>query len=230
MTKGLSLVIANVRPSRDHRFIFIVQDSHDQQYGLTEKLMAWAGPNTEIIRINGLSEGAACTVMAAKHLIDNDDQLMIVNSDQWVDIEIDDYLSAADQYKDGIIMTMKANDPKWSYAGLDAAGIVTQVVEKKVISDCATVGIYNFTRGSDFVVGAQRMIDAQDRVNGEFYVAPVYNHLIRYGAEVGVYSIGSEANGMYGLGTPTDLELFLSLPVRDKAIKACEGCEPVEAI
>ncbi len=214
----IRLVIENVRPEREHRFIFIVQKSHDLEFGLTEKLKQWAGENSIVTCINGLTEGAACTVLTAEQYINNGDAVMIVNSDQWVDVNIDDYLAKADQYADGLIMTMQANDPKWSFVGLTADGLVTHVVEKKVISDMATVGIYNFARGSDFVNAAKAMIEADERVNGEFYVAPVYNRLIDQGAKIGISSIGSEANGMYGLGIPSDLELFMSLPVADKAL------------
>ena len=214
----IRLVIANVRPQRDHRFIFIAQEAHDIEYGISDQLKQWAGENSAIVLVNGLTEGAACTVLAAEHLIDSNDSLMIVNSDQWVDVDIDDYLQQADSDPDGLIMTMQASDPKWSFVGLDERRLVTHVVEKEVISDMATVGIYNFTRGKNFVSAAKAMIAADERVNGEFYVAPVYNRLIDQGAKVGIFSIGSEANGMYGLGIPKDLELFLDLPVCDKAL------------
>lgn len=214
----IRLVIENVRPQREHRFIFIVQESHDAKYALAESLKQWAGANSVVVRVNGLTEGAACTVLAAEQYIDSDDALMIANSDQWVDVNVNDYLQRADQYENGLIMTMQADDPKWSFVGLNEDGLVTHVVEKKVISDMATVGIYNFASGADFVSAAKAMIAADERVNGEFYVAPVYNRLIENGHKVGIYSIGSEANGMYGLGIPSDLELFLGLPVCDKAL------------
>jgi len=116
-----------------------------------------------------------------------------------------------------LIMTMHADDPKWSFVGLDSLGLVTKVVEKKVISNEATVGIYNFRYGSDFVDAAKSMIAEGERVNGEFYVAPTYNTLIKRGAKVGISNIGSEANGMYGLGTPADLNIFLNLPISRSA-------------
>ena len=98
-------------------------------------------------------------MLLARDFIDNDDALMLANSDQWVDIDIDHYLAAMDrQHADGLIMTMKADDPKWSFVGLDRANLVTRVVEKEVISDEATVGIYNFRRGGDFVRAADPMI------------------------------------------------------------------------
>ncbi|WP_197703918.1 hypothetical protein [Cohaesibacter sp. ES.047] len=64
---------------------------------------------------------------------------------------------------------------------------------------------------ADFVSAAEEMIEADLRVNGEFYVAPAYNLLIAKSEKIGVYNIGSEADGMYGLGIPADLNLFLEL-------------------
>lgn len=213
----IRVVINNLKPRQDHRFIFICQDEHIKKYGLKEKLRDWA-PGSEIIGINGLTEGAACTVLYAKDLISNNDPLMIANSDQYIDANINEYLSEmrARGY-DGQIMTMKANDPKWSFVGLNSQQLVEKVVEKQVISDEATVGIYNFARGVDFVEAAQEMIDKNLRVNNEFYVAPAYNQMIKKGSKIGIYNIGSEANGMYGLGIPIDLEFFLTQQVLKKA-------------
>lgn len=216
----IKVVIGNLRPQCSHRFIFICQNAHLAEYQLVEKLKQWA-PRCEIIGLDGLTEGAACTVLMAKQFINNDDQLMIANSDQYIDADIDSYLNEISlKNLDGLIMTMKASDPKWSFVGFAADGRVNTVVEKKVISDEATVGIYNFARGKDFVTAAESMIALEERVNGEYYVAPAYNQLISAGKAVGIFNIGSEANGMYGLGTPADLDLFLTLPVH---IQATEG-------
>lgn len=216
----IRLVINNLRPRIPHRFIFICQAAHVEAYGLTALLQEWA-PGSVVMGINGLTEGAACTVLTARALIDNNDPLMIANSDQWIDTSIDGYLQGMeDSHSNGYIMTMRADDPKWSFVGLDAQGLVTRVVEKQVISNEATVGIYNFRRGADFVAGADAMIASDLRVNGEFYVAPVYNTLIAQGHKVGIYNIGEVENGMYGLGTPADLDIFLRLPVLARALAA----------
>jgi dTDP-glucose pyrophosphorylase len=213
----IRVVIENLRPSGPHRFIFICQRAHVAEYDLKTQLLAWA-PGAEIVEIDGLTEGAACTVLQARHLIDNGQALMIANSDQYIDIDIDDYLArmVADDL-DGLIMTMRATDPKWSFVGLDEQQQVTRVVEKEVISDEATVGIYNFRSGADFVRAADEMIARGLRVNNEFYVAPTYNQLIELGARIGIFNVGEEADGMYGLGIPADLHLFHSLPACQRA-------------
>ena len=178
-----------------------------------------AAPGCVIVPVERVTEGAACTVLLAREHINSDDPLMLANSDQWVDIDIDDYLASMDRQRaDALIMTMKADDPKWSFVGLNGQRLVTRVVEKEVISNEATVGIYNFRRGSDFVRAAEQMIARNLRVNNEFYVAPVYNELIAEGARIAIYNVGREGAGMYGLGIPRDLEQFLADPISLRAV------------
>jgi len=207
----IKVVIDNLRPKSEHRFIFICRKEHDKKYNLTKHLSEWA-PGCIIIFIDGVTDGAACTVLEAKKYINSDNQLMIANSDQYIECSIDDYIDSLNRRDiDGLIMTMKSNDPKWSYVGLDEENMVTHVVEKKVISNEATVGIYNFKNGADFVSSAEDMIAKNQKVNGEFYVAPTYNILIGFNAKIGVYNVGEEGSGMHGLGTPDDLNSFLKL-------------------
>lgn len=202
----IEYVVKSVTPDCDHRFIFICRDEHMQEYGLEEALNAMA-PGCEIITVDHVTEGSACTVLLSRDLIDNDDPLMIANSDQYVDIDINDYLAAMKDY-DGLIMTMPADDPKWSYIQYDENGFVTLVREKEVISDQATVGIYNCRTGHDFVYYADQMIRKNIRINNEFYTAPVYNEMIEDGKKIVYYDIGSR---MHGLGIPADLKAFEEL-------------------
>ena len=202
-------VIRNVTPREAHRFIFICQEEHLEKYGLAERLEVIA-PGCVIIPINYITEGAACTVLLAKEYIDNDDALMIANSDQYVDIDINEYNRAMGE-NDGLIMTMHQEDTKWSYIQYNKSGLVTLVREKEVISDQATVGIYNYRHGKDFVRYAKEMIRKDLRVNGEFYTAPVYNEFIEDGKQIVYYDIGSEH--MYGIGVPEDLEAFMKTDV-----------------
>jgi dTDP-glucose pyrophosphorylase len=213
----INLVIQNLTPKTDHRFIFVCQQSHIDNYDLISKLSDWA-PGCEVVGLNGLTEGAACTVLAAENWIDNDASLMIANSDQYIDQNINLYLeSMSERNLDGLIMTMRANDPKWSFVGINDDELVSKVVEKEVISNEATVGIYNFKHGRDFISAAKKMIKKNLRVNNEFYVAPVYNQIIQENGRIGIFNIGSVGDGMYGLGTPEDLNLFLANSVCKKA-------------
>lgn len=207
----IECVTKNITPKTVHRFIYLCLAEHLEKYNLSDSLQK-ISPNCIVIPVDKVTEGAACTVLLAEKFIDNDDALMIANSDQYVDIDINDYLAAGDSL-DGLIMTMFANDNKWSFINFDENKHVTMVREKEVISNEATVGIYNFAHGRDYVFYANRMIKQNLRVNNEFYVAPVYNMLIDDGKKIGFYNVGVLDAGMYGLGVPADLEKFLANPI-----------------
>ena len=223
----IDLVVSNVRPKGEHRFIFICQSEHIHQFSLKSHLEDIA-PGCIVVEIPHVTEGAACTVLLAAEYIDNDDPLMIVNSDQYVRYSIDEYLAAQTPEDDGLIMTMIAGDTKWSFVRLGPGGEVLGVVEKQVVSNEATVGIYNFRRGSDFVRAARSMIEKNLRVNNEFYVAPVYNELIAAGGRIALCNIGSLEEGMYGLGTPADLDVFLQTPISREAARSARETAPVQ--
>jgi NDP-sugar pyrophosphorylase family protein len=210
----VEIVTANLRPGRAHRFIYVALEDHLGETSLP-KVLRRSSPTCSIVPVDRVTEGAACTVLLAESMIDNDDMLVIANTDQWVGMNMEDFLAPmdADPALDGLIMTMKAKDNKWSYVGFGKDGMVNRVVEKQVISADATVGIYAFRRGRDFVSAARQMIAADERVNGEFYVAPVYNRLIAGGARIGTVPVGELGRGMWGLGVPEDLKAFVEDPI-----------------
>jgi dTDP-glucose pyrophosphorylase len=212
------VVVRNLRPLSPHRFILIYQESQKELGTEIAATIRTIGSEVVNVAISKTTEGAACTVLEASEVINTDEPLMIANSDQWVDCSINEYIATMDRSSlDGLIMTMEASDPKWSFCDLSASNLVTRVVEKEVISNIATVGIYNFRRGHEFVSAARQMIERDLRVNGEFYVAPTYNQLIENGARIGIFNVGSERDGMYGLGIPDDYEWFLTQEVSQKA-------------
>lgn len=204
----IEVVIDNLRPKCPYQFIFLCLEEHIKKYSL-EKFLPLLEPHSVIVPVKEVTEGAACTVLLAKSFIDNNEPLMIANSDQYIDYSIDDYLAKGSGV-DGLIMTMTAHEDKWSFLKFDDQHFVTEVKEKEVISEEATVGIYNFSKGCDFVYAAQQMIQKNIRTNNEFYVAPVYNEMIKNGKKITYCNIG---NGMHGLGTPEDLNLFLKTEI-----------------
>lgn len=190
----------------DAHYIFVVQKSHYEQYNL-KYVLNMIAPGCDIVQTDGITEGAACTTLLAKDLINNDEQLLITNSDQHFDWDSSDFMySMQGDNIDGGIMTFHSTHPKWSYVKVNELGNITEVQEKKPISEFATCGLYFWKRGKDYVRFAEDMIKKDLRVNGEFYVAPVYSGAIEEGHLIRNYSIKGR---MWGLGTPTDLEEFL---------------------
>lgn len=162
----------------------------------------------KFLTIDKLTEGACCTILLAVDYINNDIPLLTANCDQYIDISVCDYINNCKQRGlDGSILTFYSTEAKWSYAKINQQGLVSEVKEKKVISNFATVGLYYFARGKDFVNSAAKMVANNDRVNNEFYTCPVYNYAIKSGLKIGVFNIDKDA--MHGLGTPEDLENFI---------------------
>ena len=189
-------------------YIFIVQKEHYEKYNL-ETVLNLVKPNCTIVQVEGVTEGAACTTLLAREYIDNEEPLVIANSDQFVEWNSNEVLYAfSTEGVGGGILTFESSHPKWSYARTDDNGWVTEVAEKKPISNNATVGIYYWSRGSDYVSCADEMVKKNIRTNNEFYVCPVFNQFIEQGGKVRIKHIDPE--GMWGLGTPEDLTHFLS--------------------
>ena len=188
-------------------FIFIVQKDHQKKYNINSVLKILK-PNCKIIELNELTEGAACTTLLAKSYINNKNPLIIANSDQFIKWDsVKSMYNFNSKKIDGGILTFEAIHPKWSYAKTDKNNLVTEVAEKKVISKNATVGVYFWKRGDDYVKYAEQMIKKNIRVNNEFYVCPVFNEAIKDKKKI----IIDPVEEMHGLGTPDDLNNFLNI-------------------
>jgi len=186
-------------------YIFIIQKKHQEKYNIKSVLQILK-PNCKIIEIDEITEGSACTTLLAKKFINNNNPLILANSDQYIE-----WNSAKSIYNfvtkklDGAILTFEAIHPKWSYAKCDENNLVKEVAEKKVISNNATVGVYYWKKGSDYVKYAEQMIDKNIRVNNEFYDCPVFNEALQDKKTVKIEKV----KDMWGLGTPEDLSYFL---------------------
>jgi beta-phosphoglucomutase-like phosphatase (HAD superfamily) len=199
----IQVVIENLKV--DAHFIFIVQKEHREKYNL-DSMLSLLAPGCNIIDVDKVTEGAACTVLLGKDYINNDDPLVIANSDQFVEWNsLDFFYKMNEQNLDGGIVSFKSTHPKWSYAKLDEDDYVLEVAEKMTISDIATVGIYYWKQGKDYVKYAEQMIANDIRVNNEFYVCPVYNEAIKDGLKIKTFNVPK----MWGLGTPEDLNYYL---------------------
>ena len=185
-------VIENLRPKRKHRFIFVCLKHHFRQLNYLEEF-------GEIIWLDEVTEGPACSALAAKKLVNNNDPLLISDCDQLIEMDLNGYY---DSDKDATILVGKSDNPAFSYVRLKGERVI-ETAEKKVISNLATCGKHLFKHGKYFVEGAQKMIARNKRVRGEFYITPLYNEILD--KNIGVY----EAQGWHDLGTPENLQNYL---------------------
>ena len=197
----ISVVVQNLNLKGQH--IFCVQKSHCEKYEL-EALLNHLAPGCKIIKLDGVTQGAAETVLLAKEYIDNDEPLVIVNADQYIECDLQKILDEFNKH-DGGMLTFRSTHPKNSFAKIKD-DVVIEVAEKKPISEDATVGLYHWKTGKDYVKYAEQMINKNIRTNNEFYVCPVYNEAIADNKKF----IARPVDRMYPIGTPEDLDYFLN--------------------
>ena len=192
-------VIDNLN-SDNAKWFFVVLKEHIEEYPALQSLPGQLIPQV------GHKQGAACSASLAFEHLDQNAPIMMANSDQFIDMNILDFLVAGIGC-DGAVMTFKSEHPKWSYARINSKGYIDQVKEKVVISDNATSGVYLWNNANDFINGINDMIEAKDTHNNEYYVAPSYNYCIKRGRKYRLMEIKRQQ--MWGLGTPEDLIKFV---------------------
>lgn len=201
-------VIINLLDKRiDQKFVFVGRNFTSETKRLISK---WTGgkPCSFVDVEDKPQFGQAYSCLEAADEIGNETPLLIANADQLVgerhwQQNFYDFINA--WRPDGCITLFPNSHPKWSYAQI-SNGQIVRTAEKEVISDMATCGHYYFKHGSTFVDLAAQAFQEQEKVNGEFYVCPLYNRLILAGGKVLPYLV----NNFIGLGTPEDLNKYQS--------------------
>lgn len=205
-------VLSSIKSIEACQFVFVVQKADSLQFDLSNYFKKF-NIQFNLVELEGPNDGAAISALAAAPYYQQD-ELLIMNCDQFLNLDLRLFLKVARAAKsDGQILTMNATGPKWSYVSQDEQENVIQVAEKKEISNRATVGVYWFRSGADFIWGAQKMIEAGDRTNNEFYVAPVYNYLIKNSKKIRAVNIDELGATFFGLGTADDIQRFEDLPI-----------------
>ena len=189
----------------DGQYHFILRN--DEFLKITKDVISKTVKNPNFVIVDQTTEGPACSVLLFKEFINNDDELVTANCDQIMEWSSKLFFHNVRLY-DGAVVTYYSDTDKNSYVKLDRQGRAIQFAEKEVISNISLNGIHYWKRGSDFVESAESMIAADDRApNGEFYIAPTYNYMIRAGKEIGIFHIPIEQH--HAVGVPIDLERFL---------------------
>lgn len=184
---------------------FIIRD--DEHRERVQDMIESIKPGSKFIAIDYVTEGPASSALLFKDQIDNSDELVIANCDQimeWTSSRFLDYV----RHYDGAVVTYHADTDKNSYARVNKEGLVQEIREKQVISNISLNGIHYWQQGQYFVNSAETMIRYNDRApNGEFYIGPSYNYMVKVGQTVGIYHIPNQFH--HPVGVPDDLDKFI---------------------
>jgi len=187
----VELAINNYRLVKEkHKFIFVVNKNDCVRYHVDNVLSLVTDHNCEIIRLTNETKGAACSALMAVDYIDSDDKLIITNSDQIIDVDLNEILASFDKRNlDAGVVCFNTVHPRWSFVRTDEHLAIIEAAEKRPISNKAIAGFYYFKKGSMFVEAAMASIEKGASVDGIFYVAPVINELILKSMNLGIYEI-----------------------------------------
>lgn len=213
---GLPMVVSAAKslPGEDENMIFVLRDFHISQYGI-DKVLREHFPGCELIVIDKLTEGQASTCLLAKEHIYNEHELFIGASDNGM-LYSNEKFEAAKKEADALVFTFRNNptvlpNPK-AYGWVEVQEDGQTIKEAKVKFDMpdplhkhAYVGAFWFRTGKLFVDAAERMIEQNRRVNGEFYVDECINDLVELGFRAKVF----EVDHYICWGTPNDYKTFL---------------------
>ena len=194
--------------------IFIDRDFHKTD-GVEDAIKEHY-PKARFITVDRLTEGQACTCLLAKDFINNEQPLLIAGCDNGM-VTDEEKFQKERQNADMLVFTYRHNEAvlknpnAYGWIVVDNENYVTDVSIKKAISDNplndhAVVATFYFRHGADFVAAAERMIYANDRINGEFYVDEVARHALNMGMTVKAFEI----ERYIGWGTPNDYEEYMA--------------------
>ena len=191
----------------DKRFIFIVNSKDCQSYSLDNVLRLVAEPESVIIPLEKETGGAICSALMAIDYIDNNDPLIIVNSDQIINDDLGKITNDfVDRDLDAGIICFDSVYPKWSYIRLDDDDNVIETSEKRPISRNAIAGFYYFKHGDLFVTSAMQAIERDASIDGRYYLSSTFNELILNGRKIGFYSIAN--SDYYNFHSPQVLKEY----------------------
>jgi len=196
-------VIDNLHLNNNIQLNCIVRKDHVDQYEIDKVIKSYY-ENANIIVAPGPTEGAACTVRLATSMFGGE-AMMVANCDQLMDWDYQKFYKMIEMslYPGGLIPVFipDHDEPIHSYCDVDAYDNLLQLKEKEIIGGLATVGVYYFNDEVKWIKAHEKQMDANDRTNNEFYLAPTYNYLEE---NVGIFRV----NKMIGLGTPEELNNF----------------------
>lgn len=203
-----SLISLEGYTDRVDKYVFLaMEDETVDVEGFVRGKCAELGiTNYELILLDHLTDGQATTALLANKYWDPKHALLVYNIDTYVEAG---EMNWQELKGDGFIPCFQADGDHWSFVRLDDAGRVVEIKEKQRISPYCTLGAYYFKTCELYETLYHEYYDVprDDLVNGEKYIAPLYDYLLSKGGDIYISDIAPER--VHVLGTPEELEAFL---------------------
>jgi len=216
--KPMIIQAVNCLPNTTNK-IFICQEEHIKQYSLENNIKN-NYINTEIISINGITDGQACTTEMGIKLgnIKLNNSILISACDNGVYYNKEKYEKLVNDTSIDVIIWTFRNEPTsrnnpnmYAWLETDEKDNIKHVSCKKFIDGThnlkeshVIIGTMFYRKAQDFIDGLQVNYNDNIRSNNEFYVDDVINQNIKNGLNVKVF----EVENYICWGTPDDYETY----------------------
>ena len=185
----------------DTPFLFLIRSDHNALEFVTSEITRLGIKDFRIKEFNYETRGQAESVAIGVAEYDAKIPLLIFNIDT---IRLNFVPPKQEQYQDGYLEVFKAEGDGWSFVEPGTDGKVIRTTEKNRISNLCSNGLYAFSKCGDFREAYADFLKTQELVNGEIYIAPLYNYLINKGLDIRYVVVGAES--ILHCGVPKDYE------------------------
>jgi hypothetical protein len=191
-TSLIEKIIQNTSKFLNVKYSFVFLENESQKYHL-DKIVSLIAKDSKCVLVPDHTQGSACTALICASQLDQEGELLIISANELVDLDL---TSVVDNFKerklDAGTLIFRSLNPRYSFVSLDQYGFVKQTAQKEPISENATVGIFWYAKTSDFVNGAKNLIRKDAKVDGKYFVAPVFNELVLRHKKIGVVKLPLE--------------------------------------
>jgi len=200
----LSVVVSNILDSYSFDNILLVANKRDIKYRKHIDDCIKSYKNATVVFVDDTKGQAHTTELGIEHLkgccVSVDKKLVIHNIDTIiVNRDFCKIARLLDKY-DGLIDVIESSNPGYSYVLSDENRVISKIVEKEVISDFATTGLYCFSDYDEY----SYFFNSATFLKDELYVSDVYIRYIENGCKI--FSYKAEFGHTYESGTPEQYE------------------------
>ena len=202
--KGKTIIewaLSSIADLDAYKIVFVVHKQDCDNWGLHAELRRLFGSHITIVEQTTEPIGALDSCMKAEEECPGSNSLTIFTPDAMFKPAFD--VENLCYFDDGLLSLYPSQKPSCSYAKIVGQSVMW-VAEKQVISPYATTGLYHFRDSDTFFRLAGEMLESGDTTNGEFYIAPIYNRMIKEGMQV-AYEMVERVDV---LGTPEECQEF----------------------
>lgn len=191
----------------DSRVIFVCLAENKSVDYVHSQCRSMGLNDAHVVELAQITDGQATSAYMSRELWRAEEPLLIYNIDTYVNPRA---LQPAHIRlgSDGWVPCFRVPGDHWSFVKLGDDGWATDLTEKERISDYASIGLYWFSRASEYISAYEEFFsDPANMVQGERYVAPLYKHFLRKEMKISISDL--PVKDVHALGTPAELNLFV---------------------